>query len=121
MHPDDESLAAQVDELRRKWLGNRDTAHLSLIEAADLVIGGLHDEIALYAAGRCLPRDHEIREAVSALVDVAHEFHEAQQLRARIQGIVLPLVNGARNAWQLSENASAEDSLTDRLRRRKNP
>jgi hypothetical protein len=39
------STDAQLADLRRKWLGHRDTGHLSLIEAADRVIGGLHDEI----------------------------------------------------------------------------
>jgi hypothetical protein len=34
-------LQAEVDALRRTWLGHPDTAHLSLTEAADLVFGGL--------------------------------------------------------------------------------
>ena len=43
---------ADVDQLRRKWLGHRDTGHLSLIEAADHVIGGLHAEIERLQAER---------------------------------------------------------------------
>lgn len=37
-------------------------------------------------------KDHEIREAVGKLCDVAVQFHGAGQLRARIQDVVLPLV-----------------------------
>lgn len=39
-------------------------------------------------------KDHEIREAINQLRDVAVQFHAAQQLRERIAGIVLPLVKG---------------------------
>lgn len=41
------------------------------------------------------PKDHEIREAINQLRDVAVKFHAAQQLRERIAGIVLPLVKRA--------------------------
>ena len=37
-------------------------------------------------------KDHEIREAVNQLRDVALKYHGTQQLRSRIQEIVLPLV-----------------------------
>ena len=51
-------------------------------------------------------KDHEIREAVSELVKIARECHAAEQLRARIQGVVLPLVERFRAsapAWVVGE------------------
>ena len=44
------------------------------------------------------PKDHEIREAINQLRDVAVQFHATQQLRERIAGIVLPLVAGRESA-----------------------
>lgn len=46
------------------------------------------------AAPADAPKDHEIREAINQLRDVAVKSHAAQQLRERIAGIVLPLVKG---------------------------
>lgn len=40
-------------------------------------------------------RDHEKRELVSRLTNVAVEFHGAQQLRARIAAEVLPAIESA--------------------------
>lgn len=40
------------------------------------------------------PADHEIREAVNQLRDVAVQFHAHQSLRDRIASVVLPLVRG---------------------------
>lgn len=37
-------------------------------------------------------KDHEIRDAVNQLREVAIQFHHTQQLRSRIQDIVLPLL-----------------------------
>lgn len=37
-------------------------------------------------------KDHEVREAVNQLRDVATRFHATQQLRSRIQEIVMPLL-----------------------------
>jgi hypothetical protein len=38
-------LTRENEGVRRKWLGHRDTGHLSLVEAADHVVGGLHADI----------------------------------------------------------------------------
>lgn len=35
-------------------------------------------------------KDHEIRELVSELTQVAREYGQTQQLRERIRGVVLP-------------------------------
>ena len=49
------------------------------------------------AAGGPL-KDHEIRDAVNQLRDVARQYHNTQQLRSRIQDIVLPLFTRGRQA-----------------------
>jgi hypothetical protein len=43
-------------------------------------------------------KDHEIRDAVNQLRDVAIQYHHTQQLRSRIQDIVLPLMKRGRAA-----------------------
>jgi hypothetical protein len=43
-------------------------------------------------------KDHEIRDAVNQLRDVAIQFHHTQQLRSRIQDIVLPLLTRGHQA-----------------------
>lgn len=53
-------------------------------------------EVAAAAAG--MFKDHEIRDFVNRLRDVAIQFHHAQQLRSRIQEIVLPLLTRDRTA-----------------------
>lgn len=49
------------------------------------------------AAGGPL-KDHEIRDAVNQLRDVARQYHNTQQLRSRIQEVVLPLFTRGRQA-----------------------
>lgn len=59
-------------------------------------------------------KDHEKRELVSRLTNVAVEFHGAQQLRTRIAAEVLPAIESAvaeeRKRWQ--RIASAAQSVT---------
>ena len=43
-------------------------------------------------------KDHEIRDAVNRLRDVAIQFHHTQQLRSRIQDVVLPLLSRGHQA-----------------------
>lgn len=43
-------------------------------------------------------KDHEIRDAVSALTEVAKTYHAQQQLRERIAQVVLPLIE--RTGWK---------------------
>jgi hypothetical protein len=43
-------------------------------------------------------KDHEIREAINQLRDVAIEYHNTQQLRERLAQIVRPLVEKAYEA-----------------------
>lgn len=40
------------------------------------------------------PKDHEIRELVNKLTEVARDYHATEQLRERIAGLVVPLARG---------------------------
>ena len=53
-------------------------------------------EVAAAATG--MFKDHEIRDFVNRLRDVSIQFHHTQQLRSRIQDIVLPLLTRDRTA-----------------------
>lgn len=55
-------------------------------------------ELALRMLGEQLapPKDHEIREAINKLRDIAVQFHATDQLRERIASVVLNLVKGRR-------------------------
>lgn len=47
-------------------------------------------------------KDHEIRETVNRVTEVAREFHGAQQLRERVRHVLRPLieaVQGGRTGW----------------------
>lgn len=41
-------------------------------------------------------KDHEIREAVSSLTDIACKYHSAQQLRERIANFIVPYLRRIR-------------------------
>ncbi len=45
-------------------------------------------------------KDHEIREAINQLRDIAIEFHETQQLRERIAHVVLSLIEKLRDEYE---------------------
>lgn len=49
-------------------------------------------EIALSVFEKSLPKDHIIAQVVNNLRDVAIQFHDAQQLRSRIQDAIVPLL-----------------------------
>lgn len=58
--------------------------------------------IAAYRAAQEEIKDHEIRETTNALRDIAVQFHATQQLRSRIQDIILPLFGRRRAAGALT-------------------
>lgn len=41
-------------------------------------------------------KDHEIRETINELRDIAIKYHDSQQLRQRIAGVILPMVKKIR-------------------------
>ena len=61
------------------------------------------------AAPADAPKDHEIREAINQLRDVAVQYHATQQLRERIADIVLPLVKPLVRCRAPAEDAREEE------------
>ena len=51
------------------------------------------------------PKDHEIREAVNRLRDIAVEFHAHQSLRDRLAAIVLPLARAGAAQVEVAPQA----------------
>lgn len=47
--------------------------------------------LRMQAAPKAAPKDHELRELVNRLRDIAREFHGSQQLRERIAAEILPM------------------------------
>jgi alkanesulfonate monooxygenase SsuD/methylene tetrahydromethanopterin reductase-like flavin-dependent oxidoreductase (luciferase family) len=66
-------------------------------------------------------KDHEIRELISALAQVARDFHAAQQLRERIVGLVLPAFNGPNGIRERVAYAVRQSQLYAPDARRANP
>jgi uncharacterized protein (DUF2267 family) len=67
---------------------------LRLPTCCEVVHSGKQAALAAPVAPTAQPiKDHQIAETVNALRDVAVQFHDAQQLRERIAGIVVPLLS----------------------------
>ena len=80
----------ETAELRRKWLGHRDTGHLSLIEAADQVIGGLHAQVdALTRRLKTVTDEHfgVMERHVRALDRRDSNAHERDEARAELAAL----------------------------------
>ena len=48
-------------------------------------------------------KDHEIRETINELRDIAIKYHDAQQLRERIAHVILPMIEKLRDYYESAE------------------
>jgi hypothetical protein len=53
-------------------------------------------------------KDSEIREVVNQVRDIALKYHDCQQLRDRIAGVLVPILGAANGAEPVDEHAAFE-------------